>query len=189
MAPPAPAERQRMPDLYSHATLAYVLPEKWRLRLPVHFFVAGSVLPDLFAYVPMKLLIGLQQVYRAAPKWIVHLFTPWHSPAAFIPACYFLSLFFEEKERARAFYALSAGSLFHLFIDLFQYQFDGGYFVFYPFSSRTFQFGLVPADLWMLWTAGATVLLLVKLLRKRRGKGGRNGAGFHPAPDSQYPSG
>jgi hypothetical protein len=151
-----------MPDLYTHTALAYAVPDKWRAGIPLEAFLAGAALPDVLAYVPLKLLVALRW-FVPVPNWLVHVFVPWHSPAVFALACFLLSFLFEQEKRKKIFLGLLGGSLFHLFIDLFQYQPDGGYFVFYPFSLRTFQLGLIHADFWAVWAGGATILVLIKL--------------------------
>ncbi len=63
---------------------------------------------------------------------------------------------FEEKLRKTAFKFLLAGSVFHLFLDLFQKTLTRGYFWLFPFSFSSFSFSFIwPND---------TIVLILPLL-------------------------
>jgi len=121
-----------MPDLITHLSVSYVINKPLRILRNTTLFYVGAVLPDLatrafsIAYHPAEYALG----------WL-------HTPLGIALLCLLLSFFFAEAERKQAFASLVAGSSLHLFLDLFQKHMQPGYQLLFPFSWRTFEFGLL----------------------------------------------
>lgn len=122
-----------MPDLLTHVLSVYPLRFKIKKHTPI--ILLGVILPDVFARIPGVLLPNQTIVYWAQSSL--------HTPFSIIIICFFISLFFEEKLRKTAFKFLLAGSVFHLFLDLFQKTLTRGYFWLFPFSFDSFSFSLI----------------------------------------------
>ncbi|HXX92742.1 MAG TPA: metal-dependent hydrolase [Planctomycetota bacterium] len=143
-----------MPDLFTHLATA---------RLPAAFVrdpriaalvVIGTFLPDLTSK-------GFYWVLKCTPNFEV----PTHSLVGVTLISYAASLFLEERLRRAAFPALLAGGVLHVLVDLLKDNMGvGSCRLFYPFSPRSYELGLidpvdviylVPIDLILLWVAGA----------------------------------
>jgi hypothetical protein len=69
-----------------------------------------------------------------------------HTPAALLLLSTLISEFFSASMRRLVFLSLVGGAFLHLFLDLFQKHSGGGYYLFFPFSWRKFEFGLISPE-------------------------------------------
>jgi hypothetical protein len=69
-----------------------------------------------------------------------------HTPAGLLLLSALISEFFSAPMRRLVFLSLLGGAALHLFLDLFQKHSGGGYYRFFPFSWRKFEFGLIAPD-------------------------------------------
>ena len=123
-----------MPDLFAHFSSAYLPSRYQKFRQYDALLVAGTVLPDLLARIPIIIFV----------RWfdlpVVYFFRALHSPISMILVCYMLSFLFERSIRFKSFLSLIVGSFLHLILDLMQQQFFYGvYTPFLPFSIKTMQ--------------------------------------------------
>ena len=171
-----------MADLISHA-LSAVLVRGRRTADPVLlWFVTGTILPDLLSRAPFVALrlvqsLGFIPEYSLQENWIPLGFNFPHTPAgiglvALLCAVLVPRWLITPLPRLGFALWLSLGGLLHLAIDLLQEHLQAGYFLFYPFSVRAFELGLVRSDgsvLFLPVLIGLTALLLTPWLRKQGG--------------------
>lgn len=144
-----------MPDLISHIASGYLARPNYRQRQWMFIFLFGTILPD----------IATRPIYILFPKsyWFVK---PMHTPAGIFLMCLMLSGLFAPALRNKVLWHLLGGSALHLFVDLFQKHLQGGYPLAFPFTWRTFEFGLFWPEqmLWFipLWVCGAAVVIVRK---------------------------
>ncbi len=100
----------------------------------------GTVMPDLMK--PMIRWVSLPE------KW---WFFPLHSPVFLLIFMYAAAMLFHEKDRPIIYGGLLTGAFIHLSIDLFQDSVISSYFLFFPFSFRTFTIGLFPPEAPLRW--------------------------------------
>ncbi len=139
-----------MAEFLSHFATAY-LPGKMlrdgRLRSILY---AGVCLPDVL-YKGLLYLAG-------ASTWACE---PTHSPLGLLPFCYAVSLLFEEGWRARAFWALYAGSILHVLLDLAKCYTGAGVIMWgFPFTTDRAELGLYMPEDTTLLMAPALILIL-----------------------------
>ena len=106
-------------------------------------FVLGNALPDLMRSIPV---MGVDRLIRFAhipvPKEAMYPWAVLHMPIGMLFSSYLLCWLFAQKVRYRVCAWLFAGMSLHLTMDLFQDHHGQGYFLLYPFSNWTFEFGL-----------------------------------------------
>lgn len=126
-----------MPDLVTHCSVAYFFMETSKFpRNPVLFYV-GTILPDILT----------------RPFYIVHaglypIVTPFHTPVVLLLICLLASFLFAEGTRKTVFFSLLGGCYLHIMVDLTQRHILPEYFVFLPFSWKTFEFGIIWPESW-----------------------------------------
>ncbi len=120
-----------MPDLITHTAAAYFIIRSQRWQKYRTLFYLGAILPDILS----------RPFYILFPK-LFKLTTAVHTPIFVVIFCLLLSQLFEQSLRKAVFWALSIGSSLHFSMDLCQRHLIGGYFWLFPFSWRTFEFGL-----------------------------------------------
>jgi membrane-bound metal-dependent hydrolase YbcI (DUF457 family) len=148
-----------MSDLFTHYAGARLAAAGLRSREAAAYVVVGTFLPDLVSK-------GLYWILRAHP----HFDEPAHSLPGLLLLCYLASLFTPEAGRPRAFAALLAGALLHVFIDLFKENLGlGSARLLMPFSTWSLEFGWILAeDVVFLLPAAVAALGLARLLERRR---------------------
>lgn len=139
-----------MADLFTHASIAVLVRLYQRDPRGVATFVAGTCLPDL-ARVPATLLTRLRWDFPHIPEWLCYVWAPLHLPAGMLGASFLTALVFREDRRRTAFVNILAGSLLHLFVDLFQAHLGLGYLLFFPLSEWDFEFGLIGSETTVMW--------------------------------------
>jgi hypothetical protein len=116
----------------THFAAAYLLGNLFpRGRATVLFYV-GAVLPDVLVR-PAGFLFH-RPIYSGLQ--------PLHLPLGYLLAVLFISLFFEDRLRKKAFLLLLLGGFLHLAMDALQLHVGGrGYLLLFPFSWTTFEAG------------------------------------------------
>jgi hypothetical protein len=90
---------------------------------------------------------------------------PLHTPLGIAVLCLLLSFFFAEEGRKEVFISLLAGSFLHLFLDLFQKHLQPPYTLLFPFSWRTFEFGLFwPETIVSMVPLWLVIIVLIEFL-------------------------
>lgn len=122
-----------MPDLLSHLLSGHIAGTALRSnrRGWLAVLLLGVLLPDLLTR-PIYIL-------WPAAYWLVK---PLHTPIGITLTCLALSAFFVRTQRNLALAMLFTGSGLHLLLDLLQKHLHGGYALLFPFSWRSFEFGL-----------------------------------------------
>lgn len=130
-----------MPDLFTHFTSGVILRKFTHREKLGSVIILGCSLPDLVTRLPSIALFYLFNIE------ISYFVIPLHTPIGILITCYFVSMFFEFYLRKKVFYYLLFGSFIHLTLDLMQIQFlRSDYFLFFPFSFYTIDFGLFHYD-------------------------------------------
>ena len=150
-----------MPDLITHAAVAYFIARPKRLvRFRIAFYL-GAILPDLLA----------RPFHIIKPELTLYLVGV-HTPAFVLLFCLLFAELFDKDVRNSVRNCLIAGSSLHFLLDVLQKHLIKGYFWLFPFSYKNFGLGLAWAEdflnfipLWIL-----LVILLELWLWKRRGK-------------------
>jgi len=120
-----------MPDLVTHIAGAYFVRKGVNITRYLVLFYLGAMLPDL---VSRPLHILWPRLLLASQAF--------HSPVGIFLICWLVSLFFRADQRKTVFFLLFSGSVIHLMMDAGQMHLVGGYLWFFPFSTKTFSFGL-----------------------------------------------
>ena len=152
-----------MPDLLTHFMTAYATRELESRRRLSYWFLVGAVLPDVLTR-PSTLVMPASFWYTM----------PFHTPIGLFLACLSVSLLAGGEFRKGVLLNLLAGSYLHLGFDVFQTHIAGGYYLFFPFSWKSFEFDLMwPEDslyLTPLWIVLGILLLIRRIyLERRRG--------------------
>ncbi len=145
-----------MPDLITHLSVAY-LSNRWLkvIKYSTLFYV-GTILPDI-------LTTALSIPF---PK-TDFVFYPLHTPLGLFVLCLLISFFFEETKRKGVFFSLIAGCYLHLTLDLLQKHMQPAYALLFPFSWRTFEFGLLwPESIVRFVPAWIMVIVLIEWFSK-----------------------
>jgi hypothetical protein len=125
------------------------------------WILIGTILPDILTR-PFIILFP-------PVGWF---FMPFHTPAGLLLVSALISELFAASRRRLIFLSLTGGAGLHLFLDLFQKHSSGGYYLFFPFSWRKFEFGLVSPEaslyLFPFWLSlGALLAVRWFLLNQR----------------------
>ena len=158
-----------MPDWVSHLMAGHVTSRAGGRRFFYGALLLGSVIPDVLSYLPwkgMSLIVGDTALMREA----LYGAMPLHSIPASAVAVLMVTFFFKEGLRGRAALSLAVGSGLHLLMDLFQYQYDGGYLLLAPFDYGSYQIGLFWNDRWPFWIAALIPVAFVAELLYRRAR-------------------
>jgi len=91
---------------------------------------------------------------------------PFHTPFVLLLVCILLSYFFEEKQRKNVFFALLFGSYLHIFLDISQRHVFDEYFLLFPFSWKTYEFGMLWAESWFYILPFLILLVTLNEIRK-----------------------
>ncbi|HTF57663.1 MAG TPA: metal-dependent hydrolase [Planctomycetota bacterium] len=150
-----------MGDLLTHYVSARVTGVRIRDRATAMVFTLGVFLPDLLGK-PLGHFQGLPDLVEV----------PTHSPLGLLLACGAACFLFAPAFRRRAFVALYAGSLLHVFLDLFKsYLGRGAVMLLHPFSLKGFELGFYRTeDVFYLLPANLGILALLWLAGLRRAK-------------------
>jgi len=149
-----------MPDLVTHFTSAYILkiPRRWS-QFCVAFYI-GVFLPDLLSR-PLLILL---------PQWDRGIISV-HTPAVTAVFCLLIAQFFDENIRSGVRTNLLLGAMLHFCLDFLQIQIIESYFWFFPFSWKTFDFGLIGPEeslkLVPFWIALVILIEVVFHLNKK----------------------
>jgi hypothetical protein len=150
-----------MPDLLTHVIVAQACRKGVQSGSLTAWFLLGTVLPDILTR-PFNILF---------PS-LFWFFMPLHTPTGLFFVCLSVSQFCPALRRRSAFYNLLGGATLHLLLDLFQKHIAGSYYLFFPFSWRSFEIGLLwPEEslyLLPLWIGGGLFLGVRALLRWRQ---------------------
>ena len=147
-----------MPDLVAHLASGYVAAIPfWRRETVRVLFLAGVVLPDVMSR-PIQILFP-----RA--HWIV---APLQTPFALAVAYWLLAqMFADARLRITAFWALAAGGMLHLALDVLQSHLGEGYWWLFPFSMHELDIGLFrPEDSLTLLPLTAGIIIGVELVMR-----------------------
>lgn len=147
-----------MADLLTHYVSARVAGVGLRDRATAMVFALGVFYPDLLGK-PLGWIPWLPDLVEA----------PTHSPVGLIFACGAACLLFAPDFRRRAFWALYAGSLLHVFVDLLKsYLGRGAVMLLHPFSTRGFELGLYRTeDVFYLLPANLGILAILWVVGRR----------------------
>jgi membrane-bound metal-dependent hydrolase YbcI (DUF457 family) len=148
-----------MADLLTHYVSARVVGVGLRDRATAALFALGVFLPDLIGK-PIGHLPGVPDL-AAAPS---------HSLFGLVFACGAICFLFAPVLRARAFVALYAGSVLHVFADLMKdYLGRGSVCLLHPFSTRAWEVGLYRSeDVFILLPGNLAILGLFWLVGRRK---------------------
>jgi len=120
-----------MPDLLTHSAAAYVAVRRWFPRSPAILFIVGTMLPDVLSR-PFYIILP------ALHWWVM----PLHTPLGIAVACWTIGGLFPRAQRRVVFTSLFLGALFHFVLDAPQKHIAAGYFWLFPFSWKTYEWGL-----------------------------------------------
>jgi membrane-bound metal-dependent hydrolase YbcI (DUF457 family) len=148
-----------MPDLFTHLATARLPAAFVRDRRIAALLVIGTFLPDLVAK-------GFMWVTRATDNFDAMT----HSLLGLLLLSYGAALFIEERLRRPAFVALLGGGLLHVAVDLLKYNLGmGSATLFFPFSDRSFELGLIdPLDVIFLAPLAAVLLGIAWIIERKR---------------------
>jgi hypothetical protein len=148
-----------MPDLLTHVIIAQGCRMGIRGGALTPWFLVGTVLPDV-----------LTRPFNIAMPPLFWFFMPLHTPAGFFVVCALVSHFFPAANRPSIFGNLLGGGALHLLLDIFQAHLAGSYYLLFPFSWWSFEFGLFwPEDslyLLPLWVGGGLLLGTTALMHQ-----------------------
>ena len=120
-----------MPDLITHSAAAYFISRfKWRAQDRALFYL-GAILPDLLS----------RGVYIAAPN-LYYATDLLHSPFCVTLFTLIFIEFFDRSIKKRVFLLLISGVVSHYLLDILQKHLAIGYYWFFPFSWKTYTWGL-----------------------------------------------
>ena len=150
-----------MADLFTHLAAARVPAAFQRDRRLSALLVIGTFLPDVAAK-------GLYWVLRTDSDFTL----PTHSILGLVVLSYAAALWIEERLRGRAFVAILAGGLIHVGVDLLKENLGmGSAYLFYPFSTRSYELGLIdPLDVVWLLPIDVLILVLAWIIERRRAR-------------------
>jgi hypothetical protein len=170
-----------MPDLLTHSAAAYLSARRWLgrpgvVRATAILFIVGTMLPDVLSR-PFYIL------FPALHWWVM----PLHTPAGMLTVCWIITGFFQAAERRRVFFALISGVLLHFVLDAPQKHVAAGYFWLFPFSWKTYEWGLWWSED-SVWIVPWVILLIaiVEILIYFQPRISRNQKGFNK---KQMPNG
>ncbi len=139
-----------MADLLTHFALGYATSRHRSFADMRAIYYLGIILPDVITRPIYILFPGLFNYTIAM-----------HTPVFLVILCLFLAEFFQPQIRSLVFKYLFAGVIVHLLLDSIQRHFIGGYYWLFPFSWKTYEWGLYWADaplrwipLWVILIAG-----------------------------------
>jgi hypothetical protein len=154
-----------MPDLLTHLVVAQGCRTAARGGWLTSWFLIGAVLPDLLL---RPISIGFPELF-----WF---FMPLHTPVGLFLVCMLISGVQQEESRRLVFYNLLGGVGLHLFLDFFQKHIGGGYYLLFPFSWRSLEWGLFwpETSLYLLpvWIGGGLVFGVRAFRQWRRQRNG-----------------
>jgi hypothetical protein len=150
-----------MPDLLTHVMIAQGCRMAVRSAGLTPWFLVGTVLPDVLTR-PFSIIL---------PR-LFWFSMPLHTPTGLFLICALISQLFPASNRRSVFYNLLGGAAVHLLLDMCQKHLAGSYYLFFPLSWRSVEFGLFwPEDslfLLPLWVGGGLVLGVMALVRRYR---------------------
>lgn len=148
-----------MPDLVTHTAIAYLLSNHDRFFRYRAFFYLGTILPDIIT----------RPFYILKPELYGYT-TGLHTPIfIFFLILLFSELFRKEFSRYVRIYMLS-GALLHFVLDAFQRHLVGGYFWIFPFSFKSYNWGLFWPDtavqIFPFWIALIAIIEVIKRTKR-----------------------
>lgn len=120
-----------MPDLLTHAAAAHLAARRWFPRPAAILFTVGTMLPDVLSR-PFYI------IFPALHWWVM----PLHTPVGIALVCWMLAGLFRMEDRQTVGLALFGGAVFHFLLDAPQQHVAAGYFWLFPFSWKTYEWGL-----------------------------------------------
>jgi len=152
-----------MPDLLTHATVAYIGSQRFRRHLRPEIVCLGAAWPDVFVR-------SINTFFYDVSPFMHSL----HTPISLLLQCGALSLLFSPKIRMNIFTCLVTGVITHLALDAIQmYPRGWGYLWFFPFSTKSFEIPLFGSSDWPYLAALSAGILLAYELVKRFRRGTR----------------
>ena len=132
-----------MPDWISHVLIGLILCEILDLR-PKSLVLLGTLLPDLI------LKSELLQIFFPLGDRLYWVFMPLHTPIGLLlMSLLILPLF--DYDRKKSFLLITLGWISHLLSDMLTKHFLIGEFLLFPFSWKTFGFGMIwPEEFYMI---------------------------------------
>src|SRR5262245_61317168 len=120
-----------MPDLFTHLVAARVPGAFVRDRRLQALLVIGTFMPDI-AFKGLYWVMQTRESFGATT----------HSIIGVVLISYLACLFLEERIRRPGFFALAAGGLIHILVDLIKYNLGAGSArLFLPFSIEGYELG------------------------------------------------
>jgi hypothetical protein len=148
-----------MPDLLTHLLVAQACRKGVRGGVLTPWFLVGTVLPDVFT-----------RPFSIAFRSLFWFFMPLHTPVGLFVLCALISNLLPAPSRRSVFYNLLSGAALHLLLDACQIHMAGGYYLLFPFSWWSFEFGLFWPETSLyflpLWI-GVGLVLAIRLLGRR----------------------
>ena len=148
-----------MADLLTHYVSARLAGVRIRDRATTTLMAMGVFLPDL---------IGKPLGHFPGTPYLAEV--PSHTPFGLVFACGALCMLFAPSVRVRAFWALYAGSLLHLLVDLMKdYLGSGAVFIFHPFSLQIYELGFYRSeDVFYLLPVNLAILAILWVQGRKR---------------------
>jgi hypothetical protein len=135
-----------MPDLITHAAVAYFIARPKRfVRFRIAFYL-GAILPDLLAR-PFPIIKPEVTLYLVGV----------HTPAFVFLFCLLFAELFDKDVRKSVRNCLIVGSSLHFLLDVLQKHLIKGYLWLFPFSWESFELGL-------LWPEDSLILIPIWIL-------------------------
>jgi len=151
-----------VPDLLTHLVTAYGAREIEARRRLSYWFLIGAVLPDILTR-PTTIVL----------PWTFWITMPFHTPIGLLLICVVISLLVTRRVRSGVFFNVLLGAYLHVGLDVFQEHIAGSYYLFFPFSWKSFEVDLMwPEDslyLMPLWVILGIFFLVRRVYLERHG--------------------
>src|SRR6056297_3385410 len=124
-----------MPDWVFHIGLTFILLKIFR-QTDIRWFLLGAILPDTVAMAAYVIVDYGSAVIPLDPLWAHTCLHMYHTPYIMLLSAGICGLL--SSDFKKVFFAVTAGSFFHIFCDLFQKTAGGGSAVLFPFYIKNF---------------------------------------------------
>lgn len=137
-----------MADLVTHVLSAQWLAMARRQARPDLALVAGVMLPDLVANVPILVMrVVKSQVPLSTPAWLPDALSSFHSPVLYALLCGWLCALAPKSKMKGVFIGLWVGGLLHIGVDLLQnHVVPGAYYPGFPFLRQPWEWGFLHTE-------------------------------------------
>ncbi|HOK39417.1 MAG TPA: metal-dependent hydrolase [bacterium] len=145
-----------MADGASHILFGFIINKIFKIERPYSTFILfGSILPDLLHKPVYFLSMKLNDYFMSS-----------HSIFTLIFVCSFFSLFFLKQNYFKGFLFLYSGSISHLFLDIFQFTYQGDiYPILAPFSYKKISIPIIHTQQWLYYFVPLILITIFIVIR------------------------